>query len=43
MSIDPSNNAKPEIVDELYDQGLIISESGPGGRPPRDREWAQAG
>jgi hypothetical protein len=30
MSIDPSNNAKPEIVDELYDQGLIISESGPG-------------
>jgi hypothetical protein len=30
MSIDPSNNPKPKIVDELYDTGLIICESGPG-------------
>jgi nicotinamide mononucleotide (NMN) deamidase PncC len=30
MSIDPSNNAKPKIVDELYDTGLIIAEAGPG-------------
>jgi hypothetical protein len=29
---DPSDNRKPKIVDELYDVGLIISESGPGTR-----------
>jgi hypothetical protein len=29
---DPSENAKPKIVDDLYDKGVIIAEAGPGTR-----------
>jgi hypothetical protein len=30
MSIDPSNNPKPKLVEDWYDGGVIIAEAGPG-------------